>query len=151
MAKISNVKRLLKEDFPAENRDLVDKLAYVLNPLLDQIVAAFNKNINVDNLSRELVQVIVVNTIGVESYKVGSVHSISTNGDVNPSVQIKTKLTAKVVGINVIRVDNITNPGTYPINAVGLSWSSTGQLITLNKVTGLKDGDRYNLLLELIS
>ena len=148
MAKISNVKRLIKEDFPKESQDLVDKLAYVLNPFLDQVSAAFNKNINIDNLSREIITTSVVNATGTGSY---TVNSIATGGDVSPSVQIKTKLASKVIGINVIRVDNVTNPGTYPINAVGLSWSYESKIITLNKITGLTDGDKYNLVLELIS
>lgn len=148
MATISNVKRLIKEDFPKESQDLVDKLAYILNPFLDQVSAAFNKNINIDNLSREIVTATVVNVTGTGTY---TVNGIATGGDISPTVQIKTKLANKVFGINVIRADNLTNSSTYPINAIGLSWSYDAKIITLNKITGIKDGDKYSLVLELIS
>lgn len=135
MSKISNIKRLIKEDFAQKDQDLIDKLAYVLNPFLDQVTKAFNKGINIDNLSREFVYATVVNTAGILA----------------PSVQIKTKLASKMIGINVIKADNTTNPGTYPTNAIGLSWTVEKDIITLNKVTGIQDGQKYNLVLELIS
>lgn len=57
---LSNLKRITKEDFPSADQDLVDKLAYVLNPFLDQIQQAFNKQITTtDNLSRELTTITV--------------------------------------------------------------------------------------------
>lgn len=148
MAQITNLKRLIKEDFPKEEQELIDKLAYSLNPLIDQLSAAFNKNINIDNLSREFVTATVVNVTGLGSYMV---NGINTGGDLSPSVQIKSKLSGKIIGINIIRADNLTNPATYPINAPWVSWSSEAKIITIRKVTGLQDGDKYNLVLELIS
>lgn len=148
MSKISNIKRLIKEDFAQKDQDLIDKLAYVLNPFLDQVTKAFNKGINNDNLSRDFAYATVLNVTGTGSY---NVNGIATGGDLTPSVQIKIKLSSKMIGINVIKADNATNPGTYPINAIGLSWTVEKDIITLNKVTGIQDGQKYNLVLELIS
>lgn len=148
MSKISNVKRLIKEDFPQKDQELIDKLAYTLNPFLDQVTAAFNKGINIDNLSREIITATVVNVTGDGSY---NVNGVATGGDINPSVQIKSKLAGKIIGINVINSVNSTNPNSYPINAIGLSWTAEKNIITINKITGIQDGEKYNITLELIS
>lgn len=135
MAKITNQKRIVKEDFDAEYHDLIDKLSYAINPVIEQLASAFNKNITIENLSREIITVTVENKAG---------------GDLKIPVQIKTGL-AKVQGIKVIRADNLTNITTYPVNAPFISWTLSTNIITVKKITGIQDDNKYNLTLEIIN
>lgn len=135
MAKLANLKRILKEDFNKEDQDTIDKLAFVLNPFLEQISNAFNKNINIDNLSREISIINVQNALGV----------------LNTSVQLKTNLNSKIVGITVIRADNLTDPTLYPTQTPFVSWTLNGKIITVLNVTGIQDDNKYQLTLEVIS
>lgn len=133
--KLSNLKRLVKEDFPQSDQDLIDRLAYIINPLLDQIEKAFNKNITTtDNLSREITT-ITINAVG---------------GKPAPISQFKTGL-SKVIGVNVISAVNTTNTGTYPTTAPFISWSNNANIITINNITGIQDNNKYTLTLEVIS
>src|SRR5271170_5125949 len=111
---LSNIKRLVKEDFPQSEQDTVDRLAYILNPFLDQISSILNKNIAIDNLSREFKTITVTNT----------------NGILSQPVNIKTALTGKIVGISVISATNNTSSGTAPTAAPWLTWSTNGNIIS---------------------
>jgi hypothetical protein len=135
MARLSNLKRIIKEDFPDEYQELIDKLAYSLNPFLEQISEAFNKNINNDNLAREFVTITVENS----------------TGNLKIPVQVKTSLRSRVVGLNVIRVENLTNSSIYPTNNPFVAWTINNNILTVQKVTGIQDNNKYRLTLEIIS
>lgn len=136
MAKLSNFKLLKKDDFDQDQHDFIDKVAYVINPFLEQISNAFNKNITIDNLSRE------ISSIDVEN---------ATGGTLKIPVDLKTRLTGRIVGIHVIKSDNLTNTAVYPTNTVGVSWTLNGTIINIKNVTGIQDNNKYRLTLELIS
>lgn len=136
MARLTNLKRLLKEDFPEDDQEFVDKLAAALNPFLEQINQAFNKNINFDNLSRELI------TIDVEN---------GTGGKLKTITQFKFSLTNRILGLNIIKVENLTNSSIYPTAAPWISWSPNGNIITVSQATGIQDNNKYRLTIELIS
>lgn len=135
MATISNLKRIIKEDFPQEYAELIDKISFVINPAFEQIASAFNKNINIDNLSREIIQFTIENTSG--SPKI--------------PVQFKVGLTGRIIGLNCIRAENLSSIGTYPTQAPFVSWTINGSLITVKKVTGIQDEMKYRLTMEVIS
>lgn len=135
MAKISNLKRIIKEDFPEEYQELIDKLAYSLNPFLEQISNAFNKNINIENLSREFITVTVENV----------------GGNLKIPVQFKTSLSGRIQGFNIIKAENITNPAIYPTQAPWITWTINSNILTIQKVTGIPDNNKFRLTLELIS
>lgn len=136
MARLNNLKRFLKEDFPNENQEFIDKMGGVLNPFLEQISNAFNKDINFDNLSREVI------TVDVEN---------GTGGKLKTATQFKFTLTSKILGFNVINAQNLTNSAAYPISAPWLSWTIQGNIITIVQATGIQDNNKYRFILELIS
>jgi hypothetical protein len=56
--KISGSRRLLKEDFRSEDQELVGRIGFALNPLLEQLYLIFNKRITIgDNLDQEFREV----------------------------------------------------------------------------------------------
>jgi hypothetical protein len=51
MSKIQSIKKIIVEDFPADLRDTVTKLASVLNPFLDQVSSALSSKLSyADNI-----------------------------------------------------------------------------------------------------
>jgi hypothetical protein len=54
--KLTSTKKLVIEDFPSDSRDLVKKLAQVLNPFLDQVNTVLGTNLTIgDNLKAQQV------------------------------------------------------------------------------------------------
>jgi hypothetical protein len=135
MARINNLKRIIKEDFPEEYQELIDKLAYSLNPFLEQISNAFNKNVTIENLSREFITITVENV----------------SGNLKIPVQFKTNLTGRIQGLHVIRAENLTNPAIYPTQTPWVSWTINANILTAQKVTGIPDNNKFKLTLEVIS
>lgn len=88
------------------------------------------------------------NTAGTSSYMV---NGVSTGGNLKIPVQIKTGLTSRLLGITVIRADNLNNPAIYPINTPFISWTINNNIITVLKVTGIQDNNKYSLTLEILS
>lgn len=128
--KLNNIKRLVKEDFSKDDRELIDKLSFALNPFLEQIGTIFNKNVDFDNLNQEIVNIPVeVDSLGV------------------PKTQtvVKTTLKTKIKGAYIIRADNLENDGTFPSGAPFITYSFSGNIITVLHVTGLPANKRYSL------
>lgn len=136
MAKLNAPKRLIKEDFDEEYQGLIDKIAFSLNSFYDEVTNAFNKNINIDNLTREII------TIDVEN---------NSSGILKVPSQFKTNLTARIRGINIIKADNVSNPAIDPVEAPWISWTINTNIITVRKVTGIQADNKYQLTLEIIS
>jgi hypothetical protein len=130
----ANIKTLVKEDFPQSDQALVDKLAYVINPVFSDLQNTFNKGINVSYLTREYTVITITSVGGVPT----------------PKSQFKTALT-KPVGVVVMSATNTTNSAVYVTSAPFISWSLSGTIITINNITGLQDNTQYSLTLEVIA
>lgn len=68
MAKISTIKRLLKEDFPQQS--WIDKLLQPLNQFMETFVTALNKNLTMDNIKGSL-PTITYTTTAENRFKAG--------------------------------------------------------------------------------
>jgi hypothetical protein len=128
--------RIRAEDFDEDSQQMIAKLSSPINRMFEQIVALFNKQIDFQNLNRQIVNVDVKtdganNIIGVP--------------------QTKFNLRAnKVQGIHVIRAINNNNPGISPITHPFITFSNNDDLLSVNKITGLQAGSHYTLTLEVI-
>ena len=129
MSKITNLKRIVKEDFPAEDQELIEKLAFSINPLLEQLMLVFNKNIDFDNLNQQY-----------------SVIKIKVDGAGNPVIgtELKYQLKTRIKGVHCIRAENLTD-NTPLTTAPFVSFIASGDLIKITHVTGLVAGKDYNL------
>lgn len=135
MALLNNLKRIVTEDFEEKDQDLVAKIGYIINPAIEQISSAFNKNITFDNLSRETIQITVENS----------------SGNLKIPIQFKTNLNGRIQGLQCIRADNLINTNVYPTSAPFISWSINANIITIKKITGIQDDNKYRLTVEVIS
>jgi hypothetical protein len=136
MAKLPQLKRILKQDFSADDHSMIDKLGSVINPFMEEVVSSFNKQLNLDNMSWEL-----------KSFKI----ACDANGLPINEVQFKTSLSAKIKGMLVISANNQTNSNTYPASAPFISFTTNGQVIIVKHITGLQANNDYYIQAILIS
>lgn len=134
MAKVVNLKRIVVEDYAKEDQDTVTKLAFSLNPLVDELSNAFNKNIDFDNLNQQY-----------------STFTVTVDGTGKPTsqLQIKYELKTRMKGIHVISAQNLTDT-TYPTAAPFISWSFASNLITVNNIAGLPANKQFQLSVVII-
>jgi hypothetical protein len=132
--KITNLKRLIIEDFDKDDQNLVSKIAFSLNPLMEQLTTAFNKGIDFDNLNQQYSSF----TVAVDSL-----------GNTQVPVQIKYDLKTKLKGIQVISAENLTDT-TYPTGSPFISYQINANLITIMNITGLPANRTFRLSIVLI-
>lgn len=132
--KVTNLKRLIKEDFDKDNQDLIEKLAFVINPLVEQIVSAFNNNIDFDNLNQQYKSITV---------------TVDTNGIPSVTTEIKYTLSSQLKGIICVSAQNNTDT-TAVTGAPFISYSISGSVIKVLSVSGLPPNKRFTLNLILI-
>lgn len=128
MAKINQSKRLIKEDFESQYQNLIEKLGYALNPVIEQLVLSYSKNITFqENLNSEVKSV-----------------DIEVDGDGFPKVpvQFTSSLANKLQGIVVLRSFYLDNKADtiYTINSIAdVSGVVT---ITTTESHGFNTGDK---------
>jgi len=133
VAKISSFQRLIKEDVDEEYKPLIDKIGFSINQFAEQVISALNKNITVtDNLNMEY------KTIDI------TIHS-TIIGIPNNTVQFKSGLRTKLKGIQVIKVENLTNPGALLSDAPFLEYSENNDIITINRINGLAISTKFRI------
>lgn len=135
--KVSNLKRLVKEDFDKDDQDLVDRLAFALNPFLEQVSNAFSKGIDDENLTQQTVIVDV---------------EVNAQGIPKSPLQIKidpTALKTRIKGTRVILAQNLTD-STFPTGNPFITFNVTNGLINVQHVAGIPADKKYRLSVILI-
>lgn len=134
MAKITNIKRINKEDFNSEDQELVGRMAFALNPFLEQIVAAFNKGIDFDNLNQDF---IVLET------------EVDASGKPKLNYEIKTTIKTRLKAVYCVGANNLTD-STFPTSAPFITYTTNNNIITILNITGLPANKRFRLSIILI-
>lgn len=136
--KLSQLTRIVEEDFPQESRDVIQRLARALNPFLEQISQAMTKNIDYDNLNRELI-----------TYTV----SVDSSGKPIENKELKHNLKTKPKGLVCLSARNSAGTGAYPTSAPFVSYdfsSNDYTVIKVNNISGLPANVKFELTLEVI-
>lgn len=133
--KLSQPNRLRTEDVPEESRPLMERIAPGINDLQDELVRILNGNVDFENLNRQKVQ-----------------FDIQTDGSGNiiAPVPIKLSLRSKPYGINIVRLENINNPGTYPGYLPLIIFGFNESILTISQIKGLTASAKYRFYLEII-
>jgi hypothetical protein len=129
--KVTEFKRLVTEDFDAKDRGVVEKLARVLNPVIEQMASALNKNLTfADNIAAPIKDFdVMVNSSGVPKV----------------STAFKTGLSANIKGLFVIKAENLTNPAVSPTSQPFVTYTESDGLVYVSKITGLQADNKYRL------
>ena len=132
MARLTAGRRITTEDFKNEERQLVKKLAFVLNPFMSEVSSAFNGKITIDNLNM--------------AYKT---ISITVDSDGNVINNAKFQNTLNTFGILVVSAapsDNISNI----ISAPFITSRTANGITEIQNVTGLQENVSYSLNLLIL-
>ena len=131
MGRLDNVRRVVKEDYDAKYHDLIDKLAFVLNSFMEQVVSEINGCLNFENLAQEIVTFkIEVDACGIPTGN----EQVKVNVD-NPS------------GFLVINTVDIDNTDLFVTNHPSIKFiaGTSSQVIKIKKITGLTAGRDYRI------
>lgn len=128
---LSILRRLNKEDFPQQYKDVVGKIGYVLNPAIEQLSTALQNNITFnDNIDCTVINIAV---------------TVDADGIPTTSTTFQSKLTTPIKHIIVTRAINTTNSGTYVTSAPFVDFIDNSGTVTVQHVTGLPANSTFNL------
>lgn len=134
MGQLTNVRRIVVEDFPEESRETVGKLASILNNHMDEVVELSRKNIDYENLNRSQV------TFEVTVDASGKPQGLS---QINTGLRSYTgKVIQDVTGVSATDV---------VISAPWLDCTYQGNgLVRVNRILGLPAGKKMRVTVEFI-
>lgn len=131
MAKLGFLKRLVTEDFSKDDQKIISKLAFILNPALEQIVQAMSNNLTFeDNMAS------MVKEIDVE---------VDASGKPVSGGAFQSTLNSLCKNIITTRATNLTNSSTYPSGYPFITWEESSKIITIKHIAGLQAGSKYRL------
>lgn len=132
MARIPDLKRIAKEDFPAKYRDLIERLGFPINSHIEQVRSALNKNINFENLAQELKTITFVT---------------GQNGQPINAVSFRSDLANRIEGIIPVRVVITTDNTAFATETPLISWTQENNIVTITNIGGLAAETGYSLTL----
>lgn len=136
MGRFSNIKRIIREDFPEEDQETVDKIGYVVNDALEQLTSLFNKNITVNDNLNERIQDITV--------------KVDSTGAPLTITEFSYSLIGNCKGISVINAINKTDVTITPTSQPFMTFTqNVKSLIRIVKVTGLQPNNEYQLTIRV--
>lgn len=132
---LSNVRRIIVEDFKREDRELVAKLATIINSFMDETVLLSRKNIGYDNLNRNLITIDI--TVDAAGKPLG-VNQINTN-------------LATYRGNIIINVQSLKAGTANVISTPYLDCTPQGNgIVTINKFYGIPTNIKVRVTIEFI-
>ena len=133
--KLQAFKRLIKEDVEEQYRPLVEKIGFSVNNFAEEVIKALSNNLSIeDNFNQNKKDITV---------------QVDSSGIPTTTTQLKTGLSTICAGITVIKADNITAPRTYPTGYPFINYTENQGVITINHITGLQSGYKYQLKVVL--
>jgi hypothetical protein len=135
MPKISDIRRIIPEDFSKEDQEVAQKIAGSYNDFADEVFQIINGNVDFANLARTKVQIDV---------------SFDANGSLIAPVSFTASLSS-VSMIHIGKVQNITNTAERLTASPFIGWTFQGNgLVKVDYGVGFTTGKKYRLTLEVI-
>lgn len=132
---LSNVKRIIVEDFKQEDRETVSKLATILNGFMDEVTELSRKNINFDNLNRSVV------TLDIK---------VDASGKPQGVTKINTNLKS-YRGKNILDVQSLQSGTPNVVSVPYLDCTPEGNgIVRINKIYGLPVNVKVRVTIEFV-
>lgn len=129
--KIQSWKRILKTDYAKQFQDLIETLSFSINNAIDNINAALNNNISLnDNI------LCTVKTLNIQ---------VDATGKPLTTLIFPLSFTGQAKLLEIGNVQNQTNSVLYPTSAVMFFWTQVQNGIQVNSITGLLVNNTYNI------
>lgn len=130
MAKLNNVRRINPQDFSEDNQQDIERLGYILNSFMQEVVDMANKNVDFENLNQNFI-----------SFPI----EVDSNGKPIGTDKINVNKT-NPQGIQVVRLINTTNAALLPDVPPFIFFTPNGtNLVTIDKIVGLSANNKYQL------
>lgn len=134
MTLLTNVQRIIIEDFQEEDRATVEKLANVLNYYMTQNTDIINGRLGFENMNRRVVTIDV--TVDANGTPIQTTNFSSEQG---------------LIGGNVISAQNLTNSAVYVDSCPFISFTPIqANLYKVNNIKGLPANNRFRLTYEVL-
>lgn len=130
--KLPSYKRIITQDYPKDDRELIEQLGGNINDSFGVLYSALNRRLTLnDNISCTVRDVeLIVDANGTPQGQVGfSLDVINT----------------PVTGCICVRASNLVNSSVYPTGTPWISFIQTDNFIRILNVTNLQPGTRYRL------
>lgn len=135
MPKLSDIRRIIPEDFSSEDREIAEKIGGSYNEFADELYQVVNGQLDFDNMARRKISVEVI---------------FNTDGTLRNAITINSGL-ASVNMLYLGKVTNIANPNAKLISSPFLDWTHLGNgQVKLLYGIGFTAGIKYRLTLELV-
>jgi len=132
--KIQGIKRITVEEFKPEEQEMAGKIGFILNNFMEQVTYILSKNVDYDNLNREVIN---FNTV------------VDANGVPKNPLQLQITLKTRLRGFNILKADNIQD-GTPLTGAPFMVFTMVGTLVTITRVVGLPANKKFSFTVEAI-
>lgn len=137
MARVSGGRLIRKEDFNPKEQEFAGKLAFQINPFIQEVTQALQGNLTItENFSME------IKSVSVE---------VDGTGEITNTASFQTDL-ATISGILVLR-HQVADPNNsnFPTSAPYCTFVKSNNIVNIQHVTGLPADTRFNLTLLLVS
>ena len=137
--KLAGYKYIYENDFKAEDRELVRKLAGSLNIGIENVYLALNNRLTLEeNIQGTFKQIDI---------------TLDSNGQPTDTTGFRldkqggTQVVPNVVGVLVLRAENLTDEAVFPTGTPMISFSQDNEFLQISHVTGLPAGYTFRLTL----
>lgn len=129
--RLPSFKRLIKNDFDEKDKPFVDKFSFFFNNGIEVLYNILNRSVSLkDNI------LCVVKDVTV---------TVASTGIPINSTSFQVDISNKIIGLQVLRVDNLTNVQAFPTSGVHVTWTQSEKNIFINHITGLITNNVYNI------
>jgi hypothetical protein len=135
MPKLSDIRRIIPEDFSKEAQEVIEGVAGSYNEFADEIYQVVNGQLDFDNLARAKVNLEI---------------AFDSTGKPVGNASISSGL-SYVSMIHIGKIQNLTNASLKITQVPYIDWSLLGNgVVKINYGVGFTAGSKYRLTLELI-
>ena len=129
-----DIKRIIVEDFPKDDRQTVDRLAIIWNDFVDNFIIFMRKGIDYQNINQE------VKTL-----------SFTTGADGQPlgGLTFKSSLTTNINGIIPASL-KLVNSQSVVTQMPFINFIQDGSLIRISYIAGLATNTKYTMIVFVI-
>ncbi len=122
MARIVTTDGIFTDDFPAENKLVIEKLGFILNPFFDQVGQTLNGNIDFTNLTVIEKDMII---------------TVDHNGTPTTTTSIRNTLNRRIKGILCFNAISQGISNVYPQGTPFISFTQSENQLIINNISGL--------------
>lgn len=134
MSKLQSFRRIIIEDYPEKERELVGKLASSINIFAEDVTATLNKNVSIDNLAETQKNITI---------------TVDASGVPTRPAQVLTGLNKTCAGTLVIKAINNTTVANVPSATPFITFTNNAASIIISNVSGLTANEQYTLTIKL--